>query len=125
MKGAFDTAGFFRALDVQRRAQHLTWRDVATKSGVSASTLTRISQGKRPDVDGLASLLNWSGLVAEDFIQAEKQRGDPEVLARVSNLFRADAKLTPDAAKAMDQIVGAAYEQMTRTDPSAETGIQE
>ena len=81
MKRTFDTAGFFAALDAQRRTKSMTWRDVAAKAGVSASTLTRISQGKRPDVDGLASLLAWSGLTAEDFIREDDVRVQPETLA--------------------------------------------
>src|SRR6266542_4045447 len=91
VKRTFDAAGFFAALDAQRRTQSMTWRDLAMKAGVSASTLTRMSQGKRPDVDGLASLLGWSGLTAEDFIREEGPRVQPETLARISTYLRADS----------------------------------
>ena len=46
----FDVAALHSALDAQRRSRRLTWKDVATESGVSASTLTRLSQGRQPDV---------------------------------------------------------------------------
>jgi transcriptional regulator with XRE-family HTH domain len=59
MKEKFDNEGFFAALDAHRLAKRLTWKQVAEQSEVSASTLTRMAQGKRPDVDGLAALLKW------------------------------------------------------------------
>ena len=61
-KGIFDAEGFFDALDEVRDSKGLTWKEVADESEVSASTLTRMAQGKRPDVDSLAALLKWSGL---------------------------------------------------------------
>jgi transcriptional regulator with XRE-family HTH domain len=125
VKRAFDTAGFFVALDAQRRSKSMTWRDVAIGAGVSASTLTRMSQGKRPDVDGLASLLAWSGLTAEDFIREDGERVEPETLARISTYLRADSKLGPDSARALERIIEVAYDQMTQAATNAETRIQE
>ena len=70
MKVRFDTIGFHEALDARRRARRITWKRVAKESGVSASTLSRMAHGQqRPDVDGLAALLTWSDLRAEDFIR--------------------------------------------------------
>jgi transcriptional regulator with XRE-family HTH domain len=63
----FDVDAFFAALDAHRQAKKRTWKQVAAETGVSASTLTRMAQGRKPDVDGLAALLRWSGLKAEDF----------------------------------------------------------
>jgi transcriptional regulator with XRE-family HTH domain len=44
----FDVEAFFAALDAHRQAKKLTWKQVAPETGVSASTLTRIAQGKKP-----------------------------------------------------------------------------
>ena len=77
-KGWFDAAAFYEAIDATRQARHLNWKQVAASSGVSASTLTRMAQGKRPDVDGLAALAAWSGLNADDFIRTEEARSEPE-----------------------------------------------
>lgn len=109
MRGEFDTAGFYAALDAQRIAKSLTWKDVAAESGVSASTLTRMSQGRRPDVDGLACLLAWSGLDATNFLK--KQPNQPEPLAQIAAYLRADRNLRPDSAKALEEIIRAAYER--------------
>ncbi len=59
--GWFDSDAFYAALDGVRRARDLNWKEVAAQSGVSASTLTRMAQGKRPDVDGLAALCRVVG----------------------------------------------------------------
>lgn len=90
----------------------MTWRKMAEQSGVSASTLTRLSQGKRPDVDGLASLCRWASLSADDFIhtEGEEDRSKPSALSRALMLFRADPNLKPDQAKALEKILQSAYE---------------
>lgn len=111
-KGWFDGAGFYDALDSQRRARTLNWKQVAAESGVSASTLTRMAQGKRPDVDGLAALAAWSGLAADDFIRTEEDRPEPEPLAKITTYLRSDRNLTPEAATALDQIIKATYERL-------------
>ncbi len=63
----FDGEAFFAALDGARAARRLTWKKVAEEAAVPASTLTRMSQGRRPDIDSLAALCTWSGLKADDF----------------------------------------------------------
>lgn len=108
MKGEFDIVGFHAALDAQRAAKELTWKAVAEQSGVSASTLTRMSQGRRPDVDGLALLLAWSGLDASSFLP---EANKPEPLAQIAANLRADRNLSPQSARALEEILKVAYEQ--------------
>lgn len=110
MRGQFDAVAFYAAIDSQRSAKGLSWKQVAEESGVSASTLTRMGQGKRPDVDGLAALLAWSGLKADDFIRTEKS-GSAEPIARIVAYLRADANLTPASADALETIIKTAYQQ--------------
>jgi transcriptional regulator with XRE-family HTH domain len=109
-KGEFDTPAFYAALDSQRIAKRLTWKDVAAEARVSASTLTRMSQGRRPDIDGLACLLAWSGLDANDFIKKTRST-EPEPLAQITAYLRADRNLKPESAKALEEIIRAAYER--------------
>ena len=114
-KGTFDASAFFSALDSQRVARRLTWKDVAEESGISASTLTRMAQGRRPDVDSLAALTAWSGLVADDFIRVtETNRAKPETLAVISSHLRADKNLTEEGAIALDEVIKATYERLRR-----------
>jgi transcriptional regulator with XRE-family HTH domain len=112
-KGWFDAGGFYEALDAERQARKLNWKQVAADSGVSASTLTRMAQGKRPDVDGLAALAAWSGLTADNFIRSDADRPEPEPLAKITTYLRSDRNLTPEAATALDQLIKATYARLT------------
>lgn len=114
-KGWFDLEGFYAALDAARRAKTMNWKQVASATGVSASTLTRMAQGKRPDVDGLAALAAWSGLDTNDFVRSELgPRPEPEPLAMISTYLRGDRNLTPDAAHALEEVIKVTYEQLRR-----------
>ena len=112
--GRFDSQGFYDALDATRRSKNLNWKEVAAQSGVSASTLTRMAQGRRPDVDGLAALASWSGLKADHFVRSETQQNEPEPLAMISTYLKSDPHLTAEAAEAIDQLVKATYERMRK-----------
>lgn len=62
-----DTDALHLALYARMHREKLSARQVAEQTGVSASTLTRIKQGQRPDADGLVTLLVWLGRGIEDF----------------------------------------------------------
>jgi transcriptional regulator with XRE-family HTH domain len=114
-KGHFDAEGFFAALDAVRISRKSNWKMVSKATGVSASTLTRMAQGRRPDVDGLAALCLWSGLKADDFIlETEGQRGEATPIAMISTYLRADPNLTKEAAIALEQVIKATYEHMIK-----------
>jgi transcriptional regulator with XRE-family HTH domain len=115
-RGQFDVEAFYSALDSQRQSRRLTWKKVAEEAGVSASTLTRIAQGKRPDVDSMAALLAWSGLKIDSFIarpeDAPQKKADP--LADITAYLRADPNLSPEGASALEAVLKAAYEKLRR-----------
>ncbi len=110
--GSFDSGAFYQALDATRQARSLNWKQVAAQSGLSASTFTRMAQGRRPDVDGLAALTSWSGLSADDFMRSDAKQSDPEPLAMISTYLRSDKNLTPEAAAALDEVVKATYKRL-------------
>lgn len=109
----FAGESFYAALDAHRQSRRLTWRKVALEAGVSQSTLTRMSQGKRPDVDTFGRLCRWAGLDADNFFESDqKQATEAEPLAMVSTYLRSDPNLTTEAATMLEQLVKAAYEQL-------------
>lgn len=111
--GWFDAQGFYQALDAVRISRNVTWKTVAQQSGVSASTLTRMAQGSRPDVDGLAALTTWSGLDADDFVRSQKTKPETlEPLAMISTYLRTDRNLSPEAATALDELIRATYKRL-------------
>ena len=115
-RGRFDAEAFYSALDAERRSRKQTWKRVAEEAQVSASTLTRMAQGRRPDVDSLAALVSWSGLSADTFVKDEQGRPDPGSLAMISTYLKTDPHLSSEAADALDQLVKAMYERMRKKD---------
>lgn len=112
-KGKFDAEAFYTALDNQRQSKNITWKQVAKQAEVSASTLTRMAQGKRPDVDSMAALAAWSGLSTDTFIQhtdADNLKSD--TLPAMTAYLRADSNLSEQSAEAIAAILRAAYEQL-------------
>ncbi len=117
-RGQFDGEAFHAALDAQRLGRGMTWKKVAEESGVSASTLTRMAQGRHPDVDSMASLLAWSGLDADSFVRRSgKDEPTVEPLAQISAYLRADPNLSSEAASAIEAVVRAAYTQLKKGVP--------
>lgn len=114
--GRFDAMGFYQAVDATRQARKLTWRQVAGECGIAASTLTRMAQGKRPDVDSLAALATWSGLRADDFLRDREGQHKAEPLAMISTYLRSDANLTPEAADALDELIKATYNRLRKSE---------
>jgi transcriptional regulator with XRE-family HTH domain len=111
----FDIDGFYAALDGVRQARKVSWKQVAKETGIAASTLTRIGQGKRPDVDGLAALSMWSGLDIDQFFRnASLQQIRKEPLGEITALLRADRNLTPETVVALETMLKSAYEHLRK-----------
>ena len=111
----FDGDGFYRVLEATVAERGKTWKEVAADTGVSASTLTRMAQGRRPDAASLAALSAWAGLNPSDFVHAsyiKKRRTAP--LAQISTLLRSDPNLDAQSAEAVEAIVRAAYERLRK-----------
>jgi hypothetical protein len=111
MADNFDTEAFYAALNAARLSRQKTWKNVAQETGVAASTLSRMGQGAKPDVNGLAALLKWSNLKAEAFIPGAGKKEAPP-LAKITALLRADPHLTPQNAKLMEEIVVSTYNKL-------------
>lgn len=107
----FDSEAFYGALNAVRLSRQKTWKEVASESGVAASTLTRMGQGAKPDVNGLAALLAWSNLKAEMFISGSRDE-EAEPIARITALLRADPKLSAQNAKLIEDIVVSTYSRL-------------
>jgi len=111
----FDGEAFFAALDAVRIVRDLTWKKVAEASRVPASSLTRMSQGRNPDVDTLSALCAWSGLSADNFMKiASSNRTEAEPFAQLAAHLRADPNLSPEGAKAMETLLKTAYQQFRK-----------
>lgn len=110
----FDSDAFYSALNAARLSRQKTWKEVAEEAGVNASTLSRIGQGAKPDVNGLAALLTWANLKAESFIRGTKQK-PAEPIAEITALLRADPRLSKQNAKLIEDIVVSTYKKLRGT----------
>jgi len=110
----FDGDGFYRALESTVNARSKTWKQVAAETGISASTLARMAQGRRPDAASLAALSAWAGLNPSDFVHAPYKSPQHEPMAKISTLLRSDPNLDAQGADAVEAIFRAAYERLRK-----------
>ena len=108
----FDFEAFYKALSATVTARDMSWKSVSELTGVSQSTLSRMSKGRQPDAASLTALSAWSGLNPVDFTAVPKH--NPEPVAMVSRLLRAAPDLDEDGADALEAIITAAYEKLKR-----------
>lgn len=110
----FDHAAFYAALDAQRSARRLCWKDVAEQSGVSQPVLTRIGQGNVPIIDNIAKLCVWMGMDIYTFLHLPTPDVPLDTLTRIAQTLYADPRLDVEAAQAIDATVRLMYEQIVR-----------
>jgi transcriptional regulator with XRE-family HTH domain len=111
---AFDADAFYETLDGERQTRGLTWKDVAAEARVSPSTLTRLGQGRRPDVDSFARLVAWGGFDAGQFVVMPKARSTGGFLTNLPTYLRGDPNLDDKGVQALETIIRAAYDQFRR-----------
>jgi transcriptional regulator with XRE-family HTH domain len=97
------------ALDSERQAKGISWRQLAIEAEVGPSTLTRMQQGKSPDVNTFSALTTWLNIPAERFYAEQGARAAKDApMAVVSTLLRGKKKMSPKAVKALTELVSAA-----------------
>jgi transcriptional regulator with XRE-family HTH domain len=129
-KNLVNTSELGRAVRRKREEQGLSLRDVADKTNVSASTLSRIENGTgKPDADNIARLTAWLNMPMERIMGSRQANGaeaqavvyfpqesTPEI---VEAHLRADRNLTPETAQALSELFRVAYAQFSH--PGEET----
>lgn len=112
-RGHFNCEEFYAALDELRKAKNISWKKVADQSKVSASTLTRMGQGKHPDADSLTMLSAWASLNPADFVTDEDLKSrETESLPKMMALLRADPSLSKEAITAIQEVLTVAYRRL-------------
>jgi len=86
--------------------ESLKLRDAAVQTGVSAATLSRVLNNKLPDTRTFAALVRWLEVSADLFIPTQTTGGTPEA---IEAHLRADRTLPPELARALADLVRAAY----------------
>ena len=112
----FDFESFYRELSATVALRGISWKIVSEQTGVSQSTLSRMSKGRQPDAASLTALSARSGINPVDFTNAPKN--EPEAVVMVSRLLRADPDLDEAGADALEAIITTAYENLKRSSPN-------
>ena len=108
----FDFWGFYKALSATVTARNTNWKAVSEQTGISQTTLSRMSKGRQPNAESLSALSAWSGLNPADFTAGPKFSREP--IAMVSKLLRDDPNLDSAGADALEAIIKAAYDRFKR-----------
>jgi transcriptional regulator with XRE-family HTH domain len=108
-----DVPALYGALDGARRSRGLSWRQLAAEVGCSPSTMTRLANGHRPDVDAFVALTRWLKMPAEQFTTDDTDddrpaNEQPDLLAEVSALLRARKDLGDDEKAHLQDVFEAA-----------------
>ena len=101
-------------LKTERRKQRLSLRDLADETGISLNTLSRVERGYMPDLKNYQKIVDWLGVPADTFLDADIDQDPietPEVIARH---LRADSRLGPAAAAKIVSVVQEMYESSQR-----------
>ena len=76
--------------------------------GVSASTLSRIEQGKVPDVDTFMKLCNWLNVPADTFSMTKADTGKMGKQGIIAHL-KAEKELDPEQVDIIVKMINLAY----------------
>lgn len=97
---------------LKTRRGEMGLREAAQEIGeISASTLSRIENGKLPDMDVFLRLCDWMGLQPDTFLkQADDNEEKANTIEIIEAHLRADRELDPDTAEAIAKMVKSAYE---------------
>lgn len=106
-----DVQGLYAALDAERTARGLSWRQLAKEIGVSPSLLSRLGNELRPDADGFATLVRWLNMPAEQFmIDAEgsnRSQAEPDLVTQLGPLLRARRDLDKHDVAYLEEVIRA------------------
>jgi transcriptional regulator with XRE-family HTH domain len=106
--GQLDVGALFGALEAERKARGMSRRQVATELGISPSTITRMSNGDRPDVDAFAALVHWLGMPAEQFLTSDQPPArEPDLVTQLAPLLRARKDLTKEDVAYLEDLIAA------------------
>ncbi|MFF0793895.1 helix-turn-helix domain-containing protein [Streptomyces spiralis] len=109
-----NVSALYAALDAARTKKEISWRQLAAEVGVSPSTMTRMANGNRPDVDAFLALVQWLGIPAETFMvdpeegSQEDRAEEPELMAQLAPLLRARSDLGADDVTYLEEVISAA-----------------
>jgi transcriptional regulator with XRE-family HTH domain len=94
----------------KRATEYISLRALERETGISASTLSRIENGKTADMEHVAALARWLGVKIERFVGSYNE----DLPGAVKAMLLADPNIGKDEADALSGTFSALYRQMSR-----------
>ncbi|SFB99805.1 helix-turn-helix domain-containing protein [Spirosoma endophyticum] len=91
-------------------------RDIADEIGeVSPSTLSRVENGKAPDLTTFLLICDWLQVAPDELLRKEEDTTGKEInpLEEVALLLRSNKNLDAATAKTLATVIKAAYQSLT------------
>ena len=90
-------------------------RETAKEIGnVSPSTISRVENGKTPDMDTFLALCNWLEIPPAELMKNTEDEEDLSTPEAIAIQLRADKNLDPAIANALASLVKAAYQDLSQ-----------
>ena len=83
-------------------------------SKVSPSTISRVENGKTPDMETFLALCNWLEVPPAELINSTEEKKDSNTPEAIEIQLRADKNLDPAIADALASLVKAAYKDLSQ-----------
>jgi transcriptional regulator with XRE-family HTH domain len=100
---------------LQKKRSSMGLRAAAGEIGVSPATLSRIENGRVPDLDTLRKVCRWLGVDPAGYLGASSK---PELtdIPSLQVVFKKDRAVSPNTSKALGKLIIAAYRQFSEID---------
>jgi transcriptional regulator with XRE-family HTH domain len=97
----------------ERRSElGLSLREVSAQCGVPVATLSRVEQGRTPDLANFRRIVEWLGVPPERFLQATTRTAStPDV---IGEHLRLDPTLSPEDAEKIAGLVRTMYDALNQ-----------
>ncbi len=86
-------------------------REAAKEVGVSSATLSRVENGKVPDLDTFGKICRWLGEDASVYLGTRTSNGAGET-PKVRVHFKKGAAIKPESAKALTEMILLAHQAL-------------
>ena len=103
-----DTKALAESLKLKRGKRGL--REISEEmNGIGISTLSRIENGKVPDVETFLAICHWLQVSPSEFIKKPEGSTATDTIDEVEGHFRADQNLDPELAHVLAAFMKRAY----------------
>lgn len=99
---------------LQQKRGSMGIRAAAGEIGISPATLSRIENGRVPDLETLRKVCNWLGVDAAEYLGGSETRQTG--VSGLQVVFKKERAVSQNTSKALGKLIIAAYRQFVEID---------